>query len=237
MRQARTQLPSRDRNDWKTIRTLLPYLWEFRGRLAVALVFLILAKLATVGVPVALKHVVGTLQSQAGSGAALVGLPLALLVGYGLLRLCTSLFNELRNAVFAKASQRSIRHIALKVFRHLHGLALRFHLDRQTGGLSRDIERGTRSISQLLHYLVFSILPTFFEIAVVTIILLANYKFWFAVVTLVTVTIYSVFTYVVTNWRTKFRVWMNWVDSQANSRAVDSLINYETVKYFGNEEF
>jgi ATP-binding cassette subfamily B protein len=237
MRQSRTELPSGSRDDWKTIRSLFPYLWEFRRRIALALSFLALAKLANVAVPVALKLIVDNLDQAADSHATLVGMPLLLLLAYGLLRLGTSLFNELRNAVFARASQRSIRRIALKVFRHLHSLALRFHLDRQTGGLSRDVERGTRSISQLLHYLVFSILPTFFEIAVVTVILLLNFDPWFAVVTLFTVVAYVVYTVTVTNWRTKFRVWMNRADSQANTRAIDSLINYETVKYFGNEEY
>jgi ATP-binding cassette subfamily B protein len=235
MRQNRTELPASNRNDWDTIRSLLPYLWQFKGRIGIALAFLILAKLANIGVPVALKHIVDALDR--GSGQALaVGLPLALLIGYGLLRLGTNLFNELRNAVFARASQRSIREIALKVFKHLHALTLRFHLDRQTGGLSRDLERGTRSISQLLHYLVFSILPTFFEVAVVIGILLVNYDPSFALITLATVVLYVVYTVLVTNWRTKFRVWMNRADSNANSRAIDSLINYETVKYFGNEE-
>jgi len=235
MRQNRTELPASNRNDWDTIRSLLPYLWQFRGRIGIALAFLMLAKLANIGVPVALKHIVDALDRGSGQAMA-VGLPLALLVGYGLLRLSTNLFNELRNAVFARASQRSIREIALKVFRHLHALTLRFHLDRQTGGLSRDLERGTRSISQLLHYLVFSILPTFFEVAVVIGILLVNYDPSFALITLATVVLYVVYTVLVTNWRTKFRVWMNRADSSANSRAIDSLINYETVKYFGNEE-
>ncbi len=237
MRQRRTELPAAGRNDWQTVRTLLPYLWEFRARILLGLFFLILAKLANVGVPIALKHIVDALGPAAGATGAALALPLFLLVGYGALRLGTSLFNELRNAIFAKASQRSIRRVALQVFRHLHGLALRFHLDRQTGGVSRDIERGTRSISQLLHYLAFSILPTFFEIAVVTAILLLNFAPGFAVVTLVTVGLYVVYTYVVTTWRTKFRVRMNEMDSKANTRAVDSLINYETVKYFGNEEY
>ncbi len=235
MRQLRTQLPSQSRHDWRTIRTLLPYLWEYRGRIAIAFGFLMLAKLANVGVPITLKFIIDALEAVSGTEQALLGLPVALLVAYGLLRLSTGLFNELRNAVFARASQHSIRRIALKVFEHLHSLALRFHLDRQTGGLSRDLERGTRSVSQLLHYLVFSIAPTFFEIGVVTVILLLNYEIWFALVTLLTVVLYVVYTVAVTNWRTKFRIWMNRVDSEANTRAIDSLINYETVKYFGNE--
>ncbi|HEC11971.1 MAG TPA: ABC transporter ATP-binding protein/permease [Acidiferrobacteraceae bacterium] len=235
MRPRRTDLPTSSRNDWKTLGTLLTYLWDFRVRIGFAMMFLMLAKLANIGVPVALKHIVDAL--DVNQHEAIVAIPLALLVAYGLLRLGTSLFNELRNAVFARASQQSIRMIALKVFRHIHALSLRFHLDRQTGGLSRDLERGTRSISQLLHYLVFSILPTFFEIAVVTTILLVNYDSNFALVTFITVVCYIIYTYYVTTWRTKFRVWMNRVDSEANSRAIDSLINYETVKYFGNEEY
>jgi ATP-binding cassette subfamily B protein len=233
---ARTELPSGSRNDWKTLRMLFPYLWEYRGRLGIALAFLAVAKLANIGVPVALKAIVDALDVE-DPGLQLVTVPLALLVAYGLLRFSTSLFQELRNAVFARASQRSTRRIALKVFRHLHSLALRFHLERQTGGVSRDIERGSRSITQLLHYLIFSILPTAFEIIVVCLILLIRFDVWFALVTLLTVTIYFVYTYKVTEWRITFRVQMNQADSNANTTAIDSLINYETVKYFGNEDF
>ncbi len=187
------------------------------------------------GVPIALKAVVDGLNV---SGAAVtLTIPIALLVGYGLLRFCTILFQELRNAVFAKASQQTTRQIALKVFEHLHRLSLRFHLDRQTGGISRDIERGSRSVAQLLNFLVFSIAPTVFEILVVCAILFYSFGIWFALVTLATVTVYFIYTYNVTEWRIKFRVDMNNADSQANSAAVDSLINYETVKYFGNEDF
>jgi len=235
MRQIRTELPARKRNDWDTIRSLLPYLWNYRARIALALLLLVAAKLANVGVPVALKYLVDGLP-QPGAAASVAGVPIALLAAYGLLRLCTSLFNELRTMVFARAAQNSIRRVALRVFRHLHGLALRFHLDRQTGGLSRDIERGTRSIAQLLHYLVFSILPTLFEVAMVSVILFANYDATFGAITLLTVVLYSAYTVAVTNWRTKFRVWMNRADSNANTQAIDSLINYETVKYFGNED-
>jgi len=195
-----------------------------------------LAKLANIGVPLVLKEIVDALD-VVGNTQAILTLPLFLLIAYGLLRLGTSLFNELRNAVFAKASQTAIRRVALKVFRHLHDLSLRFHLDRQTGGLSRDIERGSRSISQLLFYLVFNILPTIFEMVVVCAILLIRYDAWFAIVTAVTVTLYFIYTYQITNWRIKFRVRMNEMDSKANSTAIDALINYETVKYFGNEDF
>ncbi len=231
----RTELPSGNRNDWKTLTALLPYMKQFPVRIVLALVLLILAKLASVGVPIALKAVVDGLNV---SGAAVtLTIPIALLVGYGLLRFCTILFQELRNAVFAKASQQTTRQIALKVFEHLHRLSLRFHLDRQTGGISRDIERGSRSVAQLLNFLVFSIAPTVFEILVVCAILFYSFGIWFALVTLATVTVYFIYTYNVTEWRIKFRVDMNNADSQANSAAVDSLINYETVKYFGNEDF
>ena len=231
----RTELPSGARNDWRTLRSLLPYLRDYSIRVGFALLFLVVAKLANVGVPVALKTIVDIL--DVSGEATLVTLPLALLIAYGLLRFSTILFQELRNAVFAKASQQSTRKIALKVFEHLHKLSLRFHLDRQTGGISRDIERGSRSIAQLLSFLVFSIIPTIFEIAVVCAILLFNFNVWFAVITLVTVCVYFVYTYKVTEWRIKFRVEMNQADSTANSTAVDSLINYETVKYFGNEAY
>jgi len=236
MRQIRTELPASQRNDWDTIRSLLPYLWRYRARIGLALVMLVGAKLANVAVPVALKYLVDGLQ-QPRAALLAAGVPIALLTAYALLRLGNALFNELRTVVFARAAQNSIRRIALRVFRHLHGLALRFHLDRQTGGLSRDIERGTRSVAQLLHYLVFSILPTLFEVLAVAVILLVNYDVRFALITLVTVVLYSAYTITVTNWRTKFRVWMNRADSTANSQAIDSLLNYETVKYFGNEEF
>ena len=197
---------------------------------------LILAKLANVSVPIALKSIVDSL--GAGDGVtAILTIPVALLIAYGLLRFVTILFQELRNAIFARASQQTTRQIALVVFEHLHRLSLRFHLDRQTGGISRDIERGSRSVAQLLNFLVFNIVPTVFEIVVVCAILFYSFGIWFALVTLATVTIYFVYTYKVTEWRIKFRVDMNNADSRANSTAVDSLINYETVKYFGNEGF
>ena len=232
----RTELPSSSRNDWRTLKSLLPYLKAYPARLSLAVVFLILAKLANVGVPVALKIIVDKLDMTATEVMPLA-LPLALLVAYGLLRFSTILFQELRNAIFAKASQQSTRRIAIRVFEHLHRLSLRFHLDRQTGGISRDIERGSRSIAQLLSFLVFNIVPTIFEIVVVCVILFLNFNAWFAIVTLITLSIYFVYTYKVTEWRIKFRVEMNQADSIANSTAIDSLINYETVKYFGNESF
>ena len=197
---------------------------------------LILAKLANVSVPIALKSIVDSLGASDGVTAILT-IPVALLIAYGLLRFGTILFQELRNAIFARASQQTTRQIALVVFEHLHRLSLRFHLDRQTGGISRDIERGSRSVAQLLNFLVFNIVPTVFEIVVVCAILFYSFGIWFALVTLATVTIYVVYTDKVTEWRIKFRVDMNNADSRANSTAVDSLINYETVKYFGNEGF
>jgi ATP-binding cassette subfamily B protein len=221
------------RSDWHTLRTLLPYLWQYRGRVLLALLFLFAAKAANVGVPLLLKQIVDRLSVQ---NAVLV-LPAGLLIGYGLLRLSTTVFTELREFVFAKVTWRAVRRIALEVFGHLHSLSLRFHLERQTGGLTRDVERGTRGISQLLGFALFSILPTLVEIALVTGILLHNYDPWFAAITLATVSIYIVTTVTITEWRLHFRRDMNELDSKANTRAIDSLLNYETVKYFGNEAF
>lgn len=236
MQRTHTEMPASGRRDWQTLSSLAPYLWDYRWRLGGALALLALAKLANIGVPVALKQIVDRLDTS-GQTATLLTVPLALLLAYGLLRFSTILFQELRNAVFAKAAQRSTRRITLKVFRHLHDLSLRFHLDRQTGGLSRDLERGSRSITQLLNYMIFSVLPTIFEILVVCGILLVNFSPWFAVITLITVVVYFIYTYKVTEWRIKFRVQMNQADSSANTSAIDSLINYETVKYFGNERW
>ena len=233
MRITHTGKPPQNRNDWKTIGTLLPYLLEFKGRVALALSLLICAKLANVAVPLALKGIVDSLSVK----DALIILPIALLAGYGILRFSATMFGELRDAVFAKVTQRAIRRAALKVFSHLHLLSLRFHLERQTGGVSRDIERGSRGISFLLQFMLFNILPTFVEIGLVAAILLIQYDVWFAVVTFVTLAIYIVFTLVITEWRMVFRRTMNDSDSKANTRAIDSLLNYETVKYFGNEEW
>ena len=225
--------PPANRNDWTTIRTLLPYLWEFRGRVALALGFLVLAKISNVGVPLVLKEVVDSFDT---SRAVLI-LPVFLLVAYGLLRLGNSLFSELRDIVFAKAMQRSIRRVALKVFEHLHKLALRFHLERQTGGMSRDIERGTAGIRFLLNFMLFNILPTLMEIGMVMAILLVKYDPLFCIAILVTLVVYIAFTLVITEWRMIFRRTMNEMDSKANTKAIDSLINYETVKYFNNEDY
>ncbi|MBZ0106302.1 MAG: ABC transporter ATP-binding protein/permease [Sulfuricella denitrificans] len=225
--------PRQNRSDWKTIRTLLPYLWEFRGRVIFAVLLLILAKIANVAVPLVLKDIVDALDQP----RAMLALPVFLLVAYGALRFMSTLFGELRDAVFAKAAQRSVRRVALKVFRHLHELALRFHLERQTGGISRDIERGTRGIGFLLNFMLFNILPTIVEIGLIAVILLAKYDIWFSVITFSTLVIYIAFTLIITEWRMVFRRTMNDMDSKANTRAIDSLLNYETVKYFSNEEF
>lgn len=221
------------RNDWKTLHTLIPYLWEHKPRVIAALACLMLAKGAMVATPWFLKEIVDHLSAK----DVILILPLTLLLGYGALRLAGSLFNELRDAIFAKVTQSSIRRVAMLVFHHLHNLSLRFHLERQTGGMSRDIERGSRGISFLLNFMIFNILPTLFEIGLVTAILFINYNAWFAIITLACIVLYITFSLVVTEWRMSFRRTMNDLDSKANSRAIDSLLNYETVKYFGNEEY
>jgi ATP-binding cassette subfamily B protein len=245
--------------DWATIRTLLPYLWEYRGRVLAALACLVLAKAANVGVPLLLKEIVDSLSGTTptltslaapGGGAsvpwggpagptttAALFVPFALLVAYGLLRLSTTVFTELREFLFAKVTQRAVRKIALTVFRHLHALSLRFHLHRQTGGLTRDVERGQRGISTIVSYALFSILPTLVEVALVMGILIARYDWTFTAITAGALGIYIAFTVLITEWRTHFRRTMNDLDSKANTRAIDSLLNYETVKYFGNEEW
>src|SRR5450755_1005048 len=223
------------RGDWHAIRALLPYLLAYKGRVALALSCLIAAKVANVAVPLVLKQVVDSLTP--GAQNQILVLPLALLVAYGALRLSTTAFTELREFFFAKVTQRSVRTIALKTFRHLHDLSLRFHLSRQTGGLTRDIERGTRGISTLIGLTLFSILPTLIEIALVSAILIARYDVWFIGITLAALVLYIVYTVTITAWPTGFRRQMNELDSKANARAVDSLLNYETVKYFNNEEF
>ncbi|MDE2345337.1 MAG: ABC transporter ATP-binding protein/permease [Gammaproteobacteria bacterium] len=217
-----------------TLRSLLPFLWEFRGRTLLALVFLVVAKLATVMIPVALKHLVDELNPV--QHAVLV-LPVALLIGYGALRFSSTLFGELRDLVFEFAALRAVRRIALRVFRHLHDLDLAFHLERQTGGLSRDIERGTRGISFVLSFMLFNILPTLLEIGLVLGIFLWNFSAWFALIIVLSVVCYIAFSIFVTEWRIQHMRRMNELDSRANTRAVDSLLNYETVKYFTNEDF
>lgn len=225
------QRPPVRRADWQTLRTLLPYLWEFKLRVAAALLLLTLAKLASVAVPMILKEIVDALDQPKD----MLALPLLLLIGYGALRLCSTLFGELRDAIFAKVTQRAIRRVAIQVFEHLHMLSLRFHLARQTGGVSRDIERGTRGISFLLNFMLFNILPTLLEIGLVAAILLSRYDAWFSVIVFSTLAAYIALTLIVTEWRMIFRRTMNDMDSKANTQAVDSLLNYETVKYFANE--
>jgi ATP-binding cassette subfamily B protein len=225
------------RSDWSTLKRLFPYLWEYKWRAIAALVFMIGAKLANVGVPFLLKHLVDAMDVKAGNPAAVLVVPVALLVGYGLLRLSTSLFTELRELVFSKATQGAARSIALETFRHLHALALRFHLERQTGGMTRDIERGVRGIESLISYSLYSIVPTLIEVAMVLTILAVKFDVWFAWITIAALVVYIVFTVSVTEWRTQFRREANEFDSAAHTKAVDSLLNYETVKYFNNEEF
>ncbi len=225
--------PPAPREGWKTIRTLLPYLWEFKGRVILALSFLVAAKLANVGVPLVMKQIVDALDAK----TAVLVLPLALLLLYGALRASNTLFAELRDIVFVRVTKRAIRRVALQVFRHLHSLSLRFHLERQTGGVSRDIERGTRGISTLLSYMLFSIIPVILEFSLVAAVLLTKFDWRFAAITFAAVVVYLGFTFSVTEWRMEIRRRANELDSKANSRAIDSLLNYETVKYFNNEEF
>jgi ABC-type transport system involved in Fe-S cluster assembly fused permease/ATPase subunit len=224
---------NRNRDDWQTLRSLFPYLLEFKWRVIAAMSLLIFSKLANVSVPLVLKEIIDAM----GKPKALLVVPVFLVVGYGVLRLLSTLFGELRDAVFANVTQRAIRRVALKVFEHLHSLSLRFHLDRQTGGVSRDIERGTRGIGFLLNFTLFNILPTLLEIGLVAAILLKKYSAWFAVITFITLIIYIAFTLFITEWRMVVRRTMNDLDSKANTRAIDSLLNYETVKYFGNEQY
>lgn len=219
--------------DWRTVRLLVPYLWEYKWRVLIALSFLIGAKLAVVSIPLVLKHIVDNLNQP----RALLAVPVALLFGYGALRLASTVFSDMRDIVFAKVTQRAIRRVGLEVFKHLHSLSLRFHLERQTGGVTRDIERGARGISSLIHLTLFSLLPTIIEISLVAGILFAKFDWVYAAITLTVLIIYIVLTISITEWRTKLRREMNEMDSQANTKAVDSLLNYETVKYFGNEEF
>jgi len=225
--------PSVPTPDWRVIRSLLPYLLEFKVRLVSVVVLLVLAKLTNVAVPLMLKAIIDAMSQP----KAILAVPVFLVIGYGLLRLFSTLFGEIRDALFAKVTQRAIRRVALQVFEHLHSLSLRFHLERQTGGVSRDIERGTRGISFLLTFLLFNILPTLLEIGLVAGILFVKYNPWFAIITFATLLLYIAFTMVITEWRMVFRRMMNDMDSKANTRAIDSLINYETVKYFGNEQY
>lgn len=230
---ARTQRPSGERRDWYNLKAMLPFLWEYRGRALFALVCLIAAKAANVGIPVILKEIVDTFENQPQQ---VLILPVILLLGYGVLRLASSLFNELRDTVFARVRYHAMRKLAVRVLDHLHHLSLRFHLERKTGGISRDLERGTRSVSSLMNFMVFSIIPIGVEFSLVALILLSNYAPIFALVTFGTVFAYVWFTVKLTEWRMDHRHAMNRLDSQANNQAIDSLVNYETVKYFNNEK-
>ena len=224
----------KNRRDWYNLRSMLPFLWEFRGRALFALACLVLSKAANVGVPVALKAIIDYYE-QASRDELTVAMPLLLLLAYGLLRLSASLFNELRDVVFAKVRYRAMRRLSTRVLDHLLKLSLRYHLERKTGAISRDLERGTRSVSQILNYMAFSILPIVVEFSLVAAIMLHNYDPVFAGTMFGSVVLYMVFTFLVTEWRMDFRRHMNELDSRGNSIAFDSLINYETVKYFGNE--
>lgn len=225
------------RGDWHTIGRLLPYLWAYRWRVGLALACLVAAKLANVGVPLVLKQIVDALDLKPGDPRVALVVPVALLVAYGLLRMAVTLFTELREVFFARVTHDASRTITLQVFRHLLSLSLRFHLERQMGGMSRDIERGSQGISSLISYTLYSILPTLVEIALVIGYLLVNYEASFATIALAALVLYVAWTVRVTEWRTQFRRQVNEQDSRANTRAIDALINYETVKYFGNEEF
>ena len=223
----------KSRNEWRTVSMVLPYLWEYRGRVLLALIFLVTAKIANVGVPLVMKEIVDALDPR----QAVLVLPLMLLAAYGVLRLSNTLFAELRDIVFVRVAQHAIRRIALTVFRHLHSLSLRFHLDRQTGGMTRDIERGTRGIGTLMNYMLFSIIPVILEFGLVAAVLLSKFDWRFAAITFVAVAVYIGFTFSVSEWRISLRRQANELDSRATTRAIDSLLNYETVKYFNNEEF
>ena len=228
-----TDAPHKDRHDLSNLRRIVPFLWEYKGRVLAALVLLVAAKVATVGVPFILKGIVDSLSAQ----NSLLVLPVALLLGYGALRLLNVLFSELRDTVFARVRYRAMRNLSREVLLHLYSLSLQFHLERRTGGISRDLERGTRAVSSIMNYLVFNIIPTGAEFALVAFLLLGDYAVHFSIVTFTTVFIYISFTLFLTNWRMHIRHQMNRLDSQANSMAVDGLINYETVKYFNNDGY
>lgn len=229
--------PIAERSDWATLQRLFPYLWQFKWRVIAALSFMVAAKLANVSVPLLLKRLVDTMSIKPGDTLAVLVVPLGLLVAYGLLRLSTSIFTELREWIFSKAAEGASRRISLEVFRHLNNLSLRFHLERQTGGMTRDIERGTRAVQSLISYSLYSIVPTLIEVTLVLTFLAVKFDVWFAFITIIALVFYISFTVIVTEWRTKFRKQMNELDSRSHSRAIDALINFETVKYFNNEEF
>ena len=222
--------PAQKRSDWATLSRLLPYLWQYKWRVVLAIVFMVGAKVANVGVPVLLKNLVDAMTIKPGDPVAVLVVPAGLLLAYGLLRLSTSLFTELRELVFSKATQGAARSIALQTFEHLHALSLRFHLERQTGGMTRDIERGVRGIESLISFTLFNIGATLIEVAMVLTVLAVKFDAWFAWITLAALACYITFTVLLTEWRTKFRREANEFDSAAHSKAVDSLLNYETVK-------
>ena len=225
--------PLREADAWKTLRSLAPYLMQYKWRVLLAISCLIFAKLATVSVPIIFKMMIDDLSVE----KHVLALPSLLLVLYGLLRFANSFFTELREIFFARVTQHAVRRIALEVFRHLHALSLRFHLERQTGGVSRDIERGSRSVASLISYTLYSILPTLVELSLVLGILFVNYDIGFVVITAISLTAYVLLTVLISNWRIALRRRVNETDSAANTQAIDSLLNYETVKYFNNEEF
>ena len=227
----------RQLGDWYVIRDLLPYLLAYRYRVLLAISCLLAAKFANLGIPILLKTLIDDLDAHTSVSSALLVVPLGLIIGYGLLRFSASLFTELRELLFSRVTQHAVRQIALEVFQHLHALSLRFHLSRQTGGVSRDIERGTRAIQSLVSYSLYSIVPTLIEFLLVLGYFAYQYNIWFAAITLGALIIYIAFTIVVTEWRTHLRRTMNDMDSRANQKAIDSLLNFETVKYFGNESF
>ncbi len=228
---------ARQKSDWKTLAKLVPYVWAWRWRVGIALLCLIGAKLANIGVPLILKQLVDALALQPGDPRSVLVVPVAILIGYGALRVSITLFTELREFLFYPVAARIARRVSLEAFEHLLALSLRFHLERQTGGVSRDIERGSRSIQSLLNYTIYNILPTLVEIAMVIVLLSAKFDGWFAAITFGALVLYIGFTVTVTEWRTAFRRAMNEQDSKANTKALDALLNYETVKYFSNEPF
>ena len=227
-----TQKPHTNRKDLHNLKSLLPYLWDYRHRVLMALSCLLLAKVAAVGIPVVLKQIVDELDATSHTTIAL---PIVLLLAYGALRMGSSLFNELRDALFARVRYRAMRRLTVKTLGHLHDLSLRFHLERKTGAITRDLQRGAASLSTLLNYLTFNILPVAVEFTLIVAILISQFDLIFTLIISVSVAVYVSFTLLVTNWRMEFRHRMNRLDSKANNEAVDSLINYETVKYFNNE--
>ncbi len=225
--------PHKDRHDFSNLRRIVPFLWDYKGRVLAALALLVMAKVATVGVPLILKEIVDVL----GTNDLPLVLPVTLLLGYGALRLLNVLFSELRDTVFARVRYHAMRNLSKEVLNHLYSLSLQFHLERRTGGISRDLERGTRAVSSIMNYLVFNIIPTAAEFALVAFLLLGDYAIQFSIVTFTTVIIYISFTLFLTNWRMHIRHRMNRLDSKANAMAVDGLINFETVKYFNNDAY